>query len=332
MKKSIYIFSNGKLKRKDNTLFVELSDGSKKYIPIENTKEIFIFGEVTINKKFLDFASQNEIIIHYYNHYGYYSGTFYPREHYNSGYMIINQTKYYIDTIKRLELAKSFVYGSVSNILKILKYYNRREKKLDEIILKVEENNNKIFNEINSIDELMAIEGNIRQLYYSSFEIILENPYFDFEKRSKRPPKNEINALISFSNSLIYTICLSEIYHTHLDPRIGFLHAANFRRFSLNLDIAEIFKPVIGDRVIFSMLNKKQLGQKHFLKQLEGVSLNDEGKKLFIAELEKRLSSTIKHHSLKNNVSYRRLIRLELYKLEKHFLGELEYKPFIMDW
>jgi len=332
MKKSIYIFSNGELKRKDNTLFLELIDGTKKYIPIENTKEIYVLGEITINKKFLDFASQNEIIIHYFNYYGYYSGTFYPREHYNSGYMILNQAKYYMDIKERLKLAASFVYGAVENMLKILKYYNRRGKSLDSIILKMEENNSKIDNRLNSIDELMAVEGNIKQLYYSSFDLILENPYFIFERRSKRPPKNELNAIISFSNSLIYTICLSEVYHTHLDPRIGFLHTANFRRFSLNLDIAELFKPVIGDRTILSLLNKNQLTHKHFEKKLNGLALNDKGKQLFIRELEKRLISTISHHSLNKKVSYRRLIRFELYKLEKHLLGEKEYKPFIMDW
>ncbi|MBC7333386.1 MAG: type I-B CRISPR-associated endonuclease Cas1 [Actinobacteria bacterium] len=331
MKKSIYLFSNGDLKRKDNTLYVELENGVKKYIPIENTKEIFVFGEVTINKKFLDFASQNEIIVHYFNYFGFYSGTFYPREHYNSGYMILNQARYYLDQAERLKLARSFVIGAVSNILKILKYYNRRGKILDSVISRIEENGNKV-SDTNSIDELMAIEGNIKQLYYGAFDVILENTDFTFDKRSKRPPKNEINAVISFSNSLIYTICLSEIYHTHLDPRIGFLHTTNFRRFSLNLDIAEIFKPVIGDRTILALFNKNQFDSKCFENQLNGFALNDKGRRLFITELEKRLSSTICHHSLNRQVSYRRLIRLELYKLEKHLLGEAEYKPFVMDW
>lgn len=331
MKKSIYLFSSGELKRKDNTLYVELEGRVKKYIPIENTKEIFVFGEVTINKKFLDFASQNEIIVHYFNYHGFYSGTFYPREHYNSGYMILNQARHYLDQTERLKLAKSFVIGAVGNILKILKYYNRRGKILDSTISGIEENGNKI-SDTNSIDELMAIEGNIKQLYYGAFDVILENTDFKFDKRSKKPPKNEINAVISFSNSLIYTICLSEIYQTHLDPRIGFLHTTNFRRFSLNLDVAEIFKPVIGDRTILALFNKNQFDSKCFENQLNGFALNDKGRQLFITELEKRLSSTISHHSLQRQVSYRRLIRLELYKLEKHLLGEVDYKPFIMDW
>jgi len=96
MKKTVYIFSNGELKRKQNTLYFETEDNKKKYLPVENTGEIQIFGEITINKKLLDFLSQNEIIVHFFNYYGYYSGSFYPREHYNSGEIILKQAEHYL--------------------------------------------------------------------------------------------------------------------------------------------------------------------------------------------------------------------------------------------
>jgi CRISPR-associated protein Cas1 len=331
MKNTIYIFSNGILKRKDNTLFLELENGQKNFIPIENTKEIIIFGEVDINKRFLEFVSQTEIILHFFNYYNYYCGSFYPREHYNSGYMILKQAEFYLDIKKRLNLAKQFVFGSIENILKILKYYNRRSKDLANNINIISEYKNKI-NNIISVSELMAIEGNIRKNYYSIFDIIINSENINFDKRTKRPPKNEINALISFGNSLIYVYCLSEIYQTHLDPRIGFLHSTNFRRFTLNLDIAEIFKPIIVDRTIFNLFNKNRIKSSDFEKYLNGLILNDNGKKLFINEIENKLKTTIKHHTLNKEVSYRTLIRMELYKLEKHLLGESEYFPFVMDW
>jgi len=178
----------------------------------------------------------------------------------------------------------------------------------------------------------MAIEGNIREQYYYAFDRILDNEHFIFEERTKRPPKNRLNALISFGNSLIYTYCLSEIYQTHLDPRIGFLHATNFRRFTLNLDVAEIFKPIIADRVIFTVINKGMLKKQHFEQKLNGVVLNDKGREIFIREMDERISSTIQHKELGRNVSYRQMIRLELYKIQKHLMGEKEYKPFISNW
>lgn len=110
MKKTIYIFSEGELKRKDNTLYFE-TEGKKKYLPVEDIKEIMVFGEVSFNKNFLEFLSQKEILVHYYNYFGYYMGTFYPREHLNSGYMILKQAENYLSSEKRLMLAKAFVWG-----------------------------------------------------------------------------------------------------------------------------------------------------------------------------------------------------------------------------
>jgi CRISPR-associated protein Cas1 len=162
--------------------------------------------------------------------------------------------------------------------------------------------------------------------------MILQNPNFTFDKRTRRPPQNYLNTLISFGNSMIYTIVLSEIYSTHLDPRIGFLHTSNQRRFTLNLDIAEIFKPLLVDRVIFTLVGKKILSTKHFDKKGNGILLKDEGRKIFIQEMDNRLKTTINHKRLGRKVSYRRLIRMELYKLEKHLIGEQEYEPFISMW
>lgn len=331
MKETIYIFSNGTLKRKDNTLFFENAEGNKKYIPVENVKEVFVFGEVEFNTKALNFLSQKQIILHYFNYYDYYAGSFYPREHYNSGFMILKQAKVYENSEKRLFLAKQFIKGAALNSLKILKYYNRRDKNLEAQISEIE----KLLLEMEKQDDInkaMAFEGQIKQTYYDGFNVIIDNPEFRFVKRTKRPPKDYINALISFSNSIIYTQVLSEIYKTHLDPRIGYLHTTNFRRFTLNLDVAEIFKPVIGDRTIFSCLNKKIIGEKDFEKNLHGIVLNDKGRKKFLQHLEEKLTQTIKISSLKKHVSYRRLMRLELYKLEKYMMEEETYKPFVMEW
>ena len=330
MEKSIYIFSDGELRRKGNTLYFEGPAG-RKYVPVENVRELLIFGEVTINKKLLDFCSQQEILLHFFNYYGYYSGTFYPREHYNSGYMILRQAEHYLDTRRRIILAQAFVNGAVQNIRKVLTYYQNRGKTVNNW-LKVIENLADQINHVSTTDELMAIEGNIRDQYYSAFDVIIEDEAFRFQKRTRRPPKNRLNALLSFGNSLLYTAVLSEIYKTHLDPRIGYLHTTNFRRFTLNLDVAEVFKPIIVDRVIFTLINKKMLSSKHFEQKLGGIILNEKGRQIFISEYENRLKTTIKHERLKRNVSYRQLMLLELYKIQKHIMGEKTYQPFIARW
>ena len=330
MKKSLYIFSDGELKRKDNTLYFETENG-KRFIPVEDTKEIFAFGEITFNKNLVEFASQKEILIHYFNYHGYYMGTFYPREHLNSGYMILKQAGHYQDTNKRLALAKLFVWGAYRNIRQVLKYYKNRGRDIDDIVTAIEKLAQTI-NNSSDINELMAIEGRIREYYYKAFDHITNNKDFRFVQRTRKPPKNNLNVLISFGNSILYTIALSEIYKTHLDARIGFLHATNFRRFSLNLDVAEIFKPIIIDRLLFTLIDKKMITKKDFEKETGGLLLKEKGKKAFIAELDKRLETTIKHKKLGRNVSYRHLIRLELYKIQKHVMEEEDYEPFIASW
>jgi len=330
MKKTIYIFSDGELKRKQNTLFFENEDG-KKYVPVENTGEIMVFGEVTINKRILEFLTQNEIILHFFNHYGYYVGSFYPREHLNSGYMILKQAEHYLNKNKRMALAIKFVHGAKENIIRVLRFYANRGKSVQSALENIE-SLAEIIPDCSNINELMAIEGNIREQYYNCFDEILDNKHFVFEERTRRPPQNRLNALISFGNSMIYTIVLSEIYKTHLDPRIGFLHETNFRRFSLNLDVAETFKPLIVDRLIFKLVNKNIIKSQHFEKRLNGIVLNEKGRELFIREMDERLKTTLKHKSLGRNVSYRTLIHLELYKIEKHLMGEGEYEPYVSGW
>jgi len=193
--------------------------------------------------------------------------------------MILKQSEFYLDKGRRIKLAKKFVEGAVSNIKRVLSYYQNRGADLSLYINQIKRLESLIANQEN-INELMAIEGNIREIYYDSFSQIISDENFKFEERTRRPPRNRLNALISFGNSLVYMVSLSEIYKTHLDPRIGYLHTTNFRRFTLNLDVAEIFKPILADRIIFYLLNKKMIKPSHFIKVLGGVSLNEKGRKV----------------------------------------------------
>jgi CRISPR-associated protein Cas1 len=330
MKKSLYVFSEGVLTRKDNTLCFH-SDEGKRYLPVENVKEIFVFSEVDFNKRFLELLSTHEILLHYFNYYGYYMGSFYPREHLNSGYVILKQAAWYQDEAKRLDLARRIVMGAVENMLKVLKYYQSREKPTAPHIDTIEAWQESLRKQ-EDIPALMAVEGRIREAYYQAFDAILDDPCFIFEKRTRRPPKNALNSLISFGNSVLYTICLSEIYKTHLDPRIGFLHTTNFRRFSLNLDVAEIFKPIIIDRIIFSLIGRRQIQESDFEPESGGLLMSEKARKTYLEEIDKRMETTIRHRDIGRPVSYRRLIRLELYKIEKHIMEEKVYEPFTARW
>lgn len=320
-KKNYYILSEGILKRKENTIYF-VNEKGKKPIPINKVYSIYAYGQITFSSQVMSLLSKNGVPIHFFNYYGFYSGSYYPRETLLSGDLLVKQADYYLNIQKRLELAKLFVEGAANNILKVLAYY------------KIENNIKETLSELNStnkITEIMNIEGRIRSEYYSKFDEILPDD-FKMEGRSRQPPKNMINSLISFGNSMMYSTVLTELYNTQLNPTISYLHEPSERRFSLSLDLSEIFKPIFVDRLIFYMVNKRMLSKKDFNEDLNCCLLNDKGRNKFIKEYNKRLEKTIKHKKLKKNVYYQRLIRLEAYKLKKHILGIEKYDPFVSWW
>ncbi len=330
MKNSLYIYQNGELKRNDNTLRFINVEGVKKDIPVNMISDIYLFGENTINSNLVNFLSQHNILVHFFNYYEFYSASLVPKKTKISGKLLVKQVEHYLNDEKRINLAKKFVHAAGSNIYRNLRYYNARGKNLSEAMAEITSLINRSSKCI-SINELMGIEGNIRKFYYEAWNVVIDQE-IEFEKRVKRPPDNVINTLISYLNSLVYTTCLSEIYKTQLDPTMSYLHEPGTSRFSLSLDIAEIFKPLIADRLIFSLLNRNQIQEKHFNKDLNYLNMEESGSKIILSEYDKLLKRTIFNKELGKDVSYRYLIRLECYKLIKHLLEEKEYAPFVMWW
>lgn len=330
MKQSLYIYNSGDLKRKDNTLRFTNYEGEKRDVPIERISDIYVMSEMSFNTAFLNYISKYGISIHFFYYYNYYTGSYYPKDALLAGGLLVKQAEYYSDYEKRLQLAKKFLQAAAENIYRNLRYYNGRGKDVESQMKEIDRLRNTLAN-AETIEMLMGIEGNIRQHYYAAWNAIV-NQEINFNKRVMHPPDNMINSLISFVNSLIYAKTLSEVYHTQLNPTISYLHEPGARRFSLCLDISEIFKPLIGDRLIFSLLNKRQITEDSFTKELNFLHLKQDASKLIATELEKRLRTTIMHKGLGRKVSYQYLIRLEAYKLVKHLLGEKEYEGFTIWW
>ncbi|WP_343339133.1 CRISPR-associated endonuclease Cas1 [Terrisporobacter petrolearius] len=321
-----YITSMGELTRKDNSLCFR-KDGKNVYIPVENTKEIYCLNEVSINTKLLDFLARNNIIVHFFNYYEGYSGTYYPKNQYNSGRLLVKQVNKFENN--RLEVAKSIVKGIGINIREVLYHYYKHGKK--EVKTTIDWIKESFFDRVENsknIKVLMCVEGELWEKFYREFKNFLPED-FVMNKRVKRPPDNPINALVSFGNSLLYTKTISSIYRTHLDQRISYLHEPSEGRFSLSLDISEVFKPVLVYRTIFDLVNNKKIQvSKHFDKKVNYCLLNEEGRNIFITAFEERMESVFVHERLKRKVSYRTAIKLDCYKLIKYIMEDKEFVPF----
>ncbi|MEM6697877.1 MAG: type I-B CRISPR-associated endonuclease Cas1b [Bacteroidota bacterium] len=334
MKKAYYLFNPGRISRKDNTLRFEPTNEEaaikkSRYLPIEGISALYIFGSVDANSAMYNYLGQQHIPVHFFDYYKHYTGSFSPREHLLAGQMLIAQTDAYRKKKHRLQIAKAFVESATFNMLKNIRYYTKK-KDVQRIITQLESLRT-LIDSTNSINELMGIEGNCRQTYYSAFEVIVEG--YAWEGRRKRPPKNELNALVSFGNAMCYTLCLDAIYNSQLNPTVSFLHEPGMRRYSLALDMAEIFKPILVDRLIFKLCNRRELREEHFDFVDNACFLSKGGRKVFVHAWEERLKQTIDHRKLKRHVSYRHLVRLECYKLAKHLIGmEDNYQGFKAWW
>ena len=296
MKQSLYIYNNGDLKRKDNTLQFTTYEGEKRDLPIERISDIYVMSEMTFNTPFINYISQYGIPMHFFNYYNFYTGSYYPRENLLAGQLLVKQVLHYTDYEKRIILAQKFIEAAADNIYRNLRYYNGRGKNVEMYMQQVD-GLRKTIPKTSTIEELMGVEGNIRKQYYAAWSVII-NQEIHFEKRVMHPPDNMINSLISFVNTLIYTKVLSEIYRTQLNPTISYLHEPGTRRFSLSLDIAEVFKPLIGDRLIFSLLNRNQITEESFTKELNFLHLKKEASRLIVSELENRMKQTVMHKDL----------------------------------
>lgn len=327
MGRDVFILSSGRLKRKNNTLYMENENGVQRPLPVEQTSNIHFFGQIDFNTSLLHLLSKHQICLHTYNYYGFYDGTYVPRSAKVSGFTLVQQCAHVLDSEKRLYLAKSFVSSAVHHMQRNLRKSSADTKTHVDTLASLVP----LIDEAPSIPALMGIEGKCRSTYYGAFELLLKKN-LTWKSRSKRPPQDPINAMISFGNSLMYTTVLSEVYKTALDPTVSFLHEPSSKRFSICLDLSEIFKPLLVDPLIISLVNNRRVSESHFDSTDSAVYLSEEGRKRYLTAFDEKMRTTFKHRKLKRKVSYRYLIRLEAYKLIKHLIGDEIYKPFKAWW
>lgn len=330
MNDNYHVFSDGRLERHNDTVRLVTEDGEKKYLPIENAEALFLHGQIDYNTRLMSFLNGEGVAAHVFGWKDYYAGSVMPERGQTSGQTLVKQVRSYDDPDVRLPIARAFVTGSIHNMRANVSYYHTRGHDFQSVIDELETIREGL-DEAANVPELMGMEAGARRAYYSTFDAILPDG-FVFGGRQYNPPSNEVNSLISFGNSLVYANCVSAIRATALDPAVSYLHEPGERRYSLALDIAEPFKPVLADRVIFRLLNRGQLTPDSFEDELNACLLTESGRKTFSKAFEETLDRTVEHPHLNRKVSYQYLLRIEAYKLKKHILTGEPYEPFERWW
>ena len=316
------------MNRKDFTILFE-NDRGKKYLPVEATESLNVYSSIIFSSDFFKYIGGKKISVNIFDKYGELAGTFAPPESLHGGLTMLKQAAIYLDEDKRKLIARKLEIASLHNMRSNLKYYERHHsnEKLKDGIASFSEWITAM-NEAKDVPMLLTIEARARQLYYSLFHEIINDPAFRFTKRTRRPPKDPLNAMISFGNVFLYNRIATEIQKTSLDIRIGFIHATNRRNQSLNLDIADLFKPLIVDRAIFTIINRHMIhASEHFEKTEDGgIYLNKEGKQVFINEFENKVYQ--KQTEENQPRTYDTRIREEIQKIFRFVCYDEKYKPF----
>ena len=323
-----FLMNAGRLRRQDNNLYFDRYDDEgevtgTKILPINAIDEIYILGRVDIDSYTIAFIADNNILLHFFSPYQSFRGNFFPNTSNSvnkSGFVLLQQLRAFDNTKHRLYIAKEITRGHILNGAANCKRY--RVPFESAVYLNA-------LDRAASIGEVMAAEGAFKKNYYQAWNSIIKNQRsFKFTARSKRPPTDKLNSFISYVNTRIYNVVLSEIYKTELDPRIGFLHEPNYRSLSLHLDIAEIFKPVIGDNLIFTMLNKNEITAKDFKTDSGRIRFTNEAIKKIELKMIAKFTEQITIG--KQKLTWRQVIRREVNRLKKTICEYTEYKPFVL--
>jgi CRISPR-associated protein Cas1 len=300
-------------------------------IPIFKVKQVVIFGEVTVTASTIRLLAENKISLCYLSQWG----KFISRMEGDVEKNIIVRLKQYenhvdIDGVSA-KFSKAFISGKIKNSRTVLMKSNRsknKSEKFQEAIKELDRLERKLAQERN-VDSIRGIEGKAAAVYFSVFSEMIKGE-FTFENRNKRPPKDPINAMLSFGYVLLGNEMASALSSIGLDPYIGFLHRMRYGRRSLALDLMEEFRALFVDRLVLSIVNNKILKESDFENVLGEVKMSKKAIKKFLKAYEAKKYDEIYHPIFKYKTNYQQCFHLQARILSKSLMEEVDYIPFLI--
>jgi CRISPR-associated protein Cas1 len=297
---------------------------------IFETSQMSLFGNVQISAQAIRELASREVPVVHLSYGGWLNAVTTAPPHKN---IELRREQFAVasDKEKCLKLARSFVSGKIYNQRTLLRR-NAKELPNDSLVFLREMRRKSVTAE--NLQELLGMEGAAAREYFSKFSLMLkqngEQPAFDFTTRNRRPPKDPINALLSFLYSMLTKEMLVTLIGIGFDPYLGFYHQPRYGRPALALDLMEEFRPIVTDSVIISLINTGEIRKQDFIMRLTGCALTDSGRKRIIEAFERRLNTTITHPIFGYTVSYRRIFEIQARLLARFLMGEIsEYPSFI---
>ena len=326
-----YLFLDGE------NIVMRAKDDTEIRLPLHNIEDIVVFGGRGVSPALMNKCTEDGIGLTFMSR----SGKFLARaEGAVSGNVYLRREQYRIaDNEERsLAIARNFITGKLYNSRYVIDRAVRdhslqvdveklksRSELLSQAILKCRN--------VTDIDTLRGIEGESAQLYFSVFDefILQQKDEFRFTVRSKRPPLDNVNALLSFAYSIATGMCTSALEAVGLDPYVGFMHTDRPGRRSLALDLVEEFRAIMCDRFVVSLINKRIIGNDDFdIREDGAVLLSEDGRKLFLTHWQSRKQETVTHPFLKEKVEWGLLPYVQALLLARYIRGDLDEYPMLL--
>ncbi len=344
---TLYLTKQRSLVKKDgDTLVVQIPEDKeagtpkrKQRIPLMKIDQVVVQGDATITSPALRALLEQRVDVCFLTYHGRFVGRLTPAFSKNS-LIRIEQHRAHNDPPQRLKLAASFVYGKLSNLRTLLLRYNRKLN--DHAIAEAGGSIHRIMEQVRTLQgsplseteatdrmgTLLGLEGAGTAFYFGVFGRLVQGD-ISFQKRSKRPPTDPVNALLSYGYTILMHQVSSAISLVGFEPYVGFLHTSHYGRPALALDLMEEFRPLIADSVTLTLINNGMLKAKDFSEELGAYRLTDRGRRVFLTKFEERMQTTIRHPVFEYKATYKKCLELQVRLLAKHLTGEIpEYIPF----
>lgn len=324
---SAEILSDGILRQREFSLLFDNGDDEIN-IPIATTNVINVYSNVVMDSGFLTRVMKKGLCVNIFDQHDHLVGRFTPERPLHAPKVTFEQLEFYYNTKKRINVAKKFVLAAIHHQQLNIRYYNRHDRRdTFSAAIKAMDDIEKQVKACESPEELLLLEARAKAAYYDCFDFFIKAENFAFEHRSRRPPHNEVNALLSFGNMVLYNQLASIINQSPLDIRVGCLHSTNRRKESLNLDFADVYKPLIVDRTALALINRRALQPYHFAYGEDGgMYLTAEGKRIFLDALYDKLADL--HQVGDQTLSYRSIMTMDVQAFVRFFRDGERYKPF----
>lgn len=335
---TLYITSDDAYVRKERETFVVEVNNEKVFqAPIHSIENIVCFGFKALSPALMAFCAENNVGISYLSENGKFLARVYGAQ---QGNVLLRKAQYDLadNELHSLSIARPIIAAKVTNYRHLLLRHQRNhpDNCSESVFLAAETMGRRLTNiqAVESLDELRGYEGECATLYFGVLSSLITSQQedFTFSKRTKRPPLDPANALLSFLYAIIANDVRSAVETTGLDPQVGFLHQIRSGRPSLALDIMEEFRAYLGDRIMLNLINLKQVTKKDFdIRESGEVRMSDEARKTLLSAYQKRKQEEITHPFLGEKMTIGLLPHIQAQLLARYIRGDIEeYPPFYL--